>query len=78
MRRTTVKDILAQEHSGGDYLVQGWVKTKRTSKNLSFIQLNDGSTIRDIQIVADQSLPNYSPDRVRKHRLQRQCEGHPG
>ena len=59
MRRTTVKDILAQEHSGGDFLLQGWVKTRRTSKNLSFIHLNDGSTIRDIQIVADQSLPNY-------------------
>ena len=59
MRRTTVKDILAQENSGGDFLLQGWVKTRRTSKNLSFIQLNDGSTIRDIQIVADQSLPNY-------------------
>ena len=59
MRRTTVKDILAQERSGGDYLLQGWVKTRRTSKTLSFIHLNDGSTIRDIQIVADQSLPNY-------------------
>ena len=59
MRRTTVKDILAQERSGGDFLLQGWVKTRRTSKNLSFIQLNDGSTITDIQIVADQSLPNY-------------------
>ena len=44
MRRTTVKDILAQEHSGGDFLLQGWVKTRRTSKNLSFIHLNDGST----------------------------------
>ena len=60
MRRTMIKEVLASSEAGGDYLVQGWVKTKRTSKNLSFIQLNDGSTIRDIQIVADQSLPNYS------------------
>jgi asparaginyl-tRNA synthetase len=36
-------------------LVKGWVRTKRSNKNISFIALNDGSTIKNIQIVADAS-----------------------
>ena len=33
--------------------VMGWVRSKRGSKNVNFIALNDGSTIKNIQIVAD-------------------------
>ena len=39
--------------------MQGWVKTRRSSKAVSFIQVNDGSTLRDIQVVADESLSGY-------------------
>ena len=59
MQRTKVKDILGRETAGGDVLVQGWVKTRRTSKSVSFIQVNDGSTLSDIQVVADDTLSNY-------------------
>ena len=59
MQRTKVKDILSRETAGGDVLVQGWVKTRRTSKSVSFIQVNDGSTLSDIQVVADDTLSNY-------------------
>ena len=59
MQRTKVKDILSRETAGGDVLVQGWVKTRRTSKSVSFIQVNDGSSLSDIQVVADDTLPNY-------------------
>ena len=38
-------------------LVQGWVKTRRSSKNVSFIQVSDGSTLRDIQVVVDEGVP---------------------
>jgi asparaginyl-tRNA synthetase len=34
----------------------GWVRTKRSNKNVSFIALNDGSSINNYQIVADPSL----------------------
>ena len=59
MRRSRVKDILNRDHAGGDVLVQGWVKTKRSSKSVSFIQVSDGSTLSDIQVVADEALPGY-------------------
>ena len=58
MRRTRIKDILSRENAGGEVLVQGWVKTRRSSKAVSFIQLNDGSTIRDIQVVVDEASPD--------------------
>ena len=59
MRRTRIVDILSRGEAGGEVLVQGWVKTRRSSKAVSFIHLNDGSTLRDLQIVVDESLPNY-------------------
>ena len=40
--------------------VQGWVRTRRDSKDFSFIELNDGSTLRNLQIIAKTTLPNYS------------------
>ena len=59
MRRTRVVDILNRESAGGEVLVQGWVRTRRSSKNVSFIQINDGSTLKDIQVVVDETLPDY-------------------
>ena len=60
LRRTRVTDILNRESAGGEVLVQGWVKTRRSSKNVSFIQLNDGSTLNDLQVVVDEALPDYT------------------
>ena len=59
MRRSRVKDILNRDQAGGEVLVQGWVKTKRSSKAVSFVQLSDGSSLSDIQVVADEALPGY-------------------
>ena len=59
MRRSRIVDILNGESAGGDFLIQGWVKTKRSSRAVSFIQINDGSTLRDLQVVADETLPDY-------------------
>ncbi|MFQ5918233.1 MAG: OB-fold nucleic acid binding domain-containing protein, partial [Candidatus Binatia bacterium] len=59
MRRTKIKDILSRESAGGEVLVQGWVKTRRSSKAVSFIQISDGSTLRDLQIVVNEDLPDY-------------------
>jgi asparaginyl-tRNA synthetase len=36
--------------------VQGWVRTRRDSKDFSFIELNDGSTLRNLQIIAKDTL----------------------
>ena len=59
MRRTRIKDIMGRESAGGEVLVQGWVKTRRSSGAVSFIQVNDGSTLSDLQVVVEQSLPDY-------------------
>ena len=59
MRRSKIKEILKRDQAGDDVLVQGWVKTRRTSKSVSFIQISDGSTLSDIQVVADEGLSGY-------------------
>lgn len=53
MKRTKIKDILQQGKSGETVVVKGWVRTKRGSKNVNFIALNDGSTVHNLQIVVD-------------------------
>jgi len=40
--------------------VQGWIRTRRDSKDFSFIELNDGSSLRNLQVIAKNTLPNYS------------------
>ena len=59
MQRTRIADILKRGSADGEVLVQGWVKTRRSSKNVSFIQVNDGSTLKDLQVVVDGSLPGH-------------------
>jgi asparaginyl-tRNA synthetase len=53
MKQIKIRKLLSSHKTGGDVLVKGWVRTRRGNKNIAFITLNDGSTIRNIQIVAD-------------------------
>lgn len=53
MERTVIADALKSTAFGAKMNVKGWVRTRRGNKNVSFIALNDGSTIKNIQIVAD-------------------------
>src|SRR5881227_2927039 len=57
---TSVKDALNRTAPIAPISVQGWVRTRRDSKDFSFIELNDGSTLRNLQIIAKNTLPNYS------------------
>ncbi|MBQ9659921.1 MAG: asparagine--tRNA ligase [Bacteroidales bacterium] len=52
--RTKVKDLL-QMKAGQEVLAKGWVRTKRGNKEIAFIALNDGSTIKNVQIVVDKN-----------------------
>ena len=52
MKRTKIIDLLAVQ-PGAEVCAKGWVRTHRGSKNVHFIALNDGSTIKNIQVVAD-------------------------
>lgn len=55
MKRTKVVDALQQTTFDVDICVKGWVRTHRSGKAVEFIALNDGSTIKNIQIVVDPS-----------------------
>jgi asparaginyl-tRNA synthetase len=56
----SIKDALASAGPVASVFVQGWVRTRRDAKDFSFIELNDGSSLRNLQIIAKSSLPNYS------------------
>lgn len=53
IKRTEIVDLLKRTDYGQTVNVKGWVRTRRGNKNVSFIALNDGSTINNVQIVVD-------------------------
>ncbi len=57
---TSVKEALASSAARDSILVQGWVRTRRDSKTFSFIELNDGSSLRNLQVIAQDALPNFA------------------
>src|SRR2546429_6515500 len=57
---TLIKDALRRTDPIDAIQVQGWVRTRRDSKDFSFIELNDGSTLRNLQVIARNTLPNYA------------------
>ena len=58
---TPIKNALQSSEPIDSVRVQGWVRTRRDSKDFSFIELNDGSSLRNLQIIAkNDALPNYA------------------
>ncbi|MBQ9525329.1 MAG: asparagine--tRNA ligase [Bacteroidaceae bacterium] len=64
MKRTKVIDALKCTNFGSDICVKGWVRSKRGSKGIFFIALNDGSTIKNVQIVGDEA--NFPEETVKR------------
>ena len=64
MKRTKIIDALSSEDYGASIIVQGWVRTRRGSKSVNFIALNDGSTINNIQVVAD--VENFDSEIIKQ------------
>lgn len=54
-----IKEILKQQEMGNKVLVQGWVRTRRDTGSFSFLEVNDGSCLANLQVIADQELANY-------------------
>lgn len=54
-----IKDFLQSPTALNNISVKGWVRTKRDSKKFSFLEVNDGSTIKSIQVIIDESVPGY-------------------
>lgn len=63
IRRTRIVELLQREDYGIKVNVKGWVRTKRGSKAVNFIALNDGSTIKNVQIVAD--VEKFDPEMIK-------------
>ncbi|MFG6380898.1 MAG: asparagine--tRNA ligase [Muribaculum sp.] len=53
MKRTKIIDLFRPEHLGKEVCVMGWVRTRRGNKHVQFVALNDGSTVKNVQIVFD-------------------------
>ncbi len=59
MDRTKINKLIESDSSNKDILIKGWVRTRRSSKNFSFMEINDGSSLKNIQVIADIKLENY-------------------
>jgi asparaginyl-tRNA synthetase len=59
MIRSKINTLLNLESPLENVLVKGWVRTRRDSKSFSFIELNDGSCLKNLQIIASDTLENY-------------------
>ncbi len=57
--RTLIKHLLAASAGRDAVLLQGWVRTRRDAKGFSFLEVNDGSCLGGIQVVADAGIPGY-------------------
>ena len=63
MKRTRIAEILSSGEIGARFTIMGWVRTRRDSKGgFSFIEVNDGSCMGSLQIIADGKLPNYKDE----------------
>ncbi|MFV0348679.1 MAG: asparagine--tRNA ligase [Halodesulfovibrio sp.] len=59
MRRTQIVDALNAQGPAAELKVCGWVRTRRDSKGFSFLELNDGSCLTNIQVIVDETVPTY-------------------
>ena len=59
IKRTKIVKLLQSQIPVEKVLIKGWVRTVRESKTFSFIEINDGSCLANLQIIADNSIPNY-------------------
>jgi asparaginyl-tRNA synthetase len=63
LKRTRIVQALTSEEAGARITVMGWVRTKRDSKGgFSFLELNDGSCLKGLQVIADKKLANYEDE----------------
>lgn len=59
MNKTKIKHLLLSDTPIDRLQIRGWVRTRRDAKTFSFIELNDGSCLSGIQVIAEDSLANY-------------------
>lgn len=63
MKKVTIANALCTEAIGENVRIQGWIRTRRDSKGgFSFLEVNDGSCMSNLQVVADADLANYESE----------------
>ncbi len=68
MESSSVKELLRSREFSEVFCVRGWIRTRRDSKGgFSFLEINDGSCLTNLQVVVDADLPNYESDVLRLH-----------
>ena len=65
MKHIDVKEIIsAKEYVGKQVTVCGWVRTSRNSKSVAFVELNDGTSLKNVQVVVEKGEGDYKEPRV--------------
>ena len=63
IQRKKIADLIESNDFGSEVTIMGWVKTKRDSKGgFSFLEINDGSTIKNIQVIAESTIAHYTDE----------------
>ncbi len=60
MQRTKIRILAGLKQSPGQVLIKGWIRTRRDSKEFSFLEINDGSCLQNIQVIVNQDAKGYS------------------
>jgi asparaginyl-tRNA synthetase len=60
MKRILIKNLLNSAAAAEKIRVSGWVRTRRDSKGFSFLEVNDGSCLKNLQVIVDESVPAFS------------------
>ena len=58
--RKKIQQILQEKDLENQVVIAGWIRTRRDTGSFSFLEVNDGSSLGNIQIVADQQLASYN------------------
>lgn len=59
IERIKIIELLKSENAQDSVLIKGWIRTQRESKDFSFIELNDGSCLANIQVIVDNDIDGY-------------------
>lgn len=60
MDRSKIKLLLSSAPADTPVLIRGWIRTRRDAKTFSFLEVNDGSCLKNMQVVVDSTLPGYA------------------
>ncbi|ADW17479.1 asparaginyl-tRNA synthetase [Desulfobulbus propionicus DSM 2032] len=62
MHTTSIVDLLRRQPVGETVTISGWVRTRRDSGSFSFLEINDGSCLANLQLIAEEQLVNYASE----------------